>query len=337
MPRIGRLHIPGGCYHIIGRGLERRYIFEDTADKQDFLSRLGENLERSDVRCLAWTVMSNHYHLLIRAGAKPLAKMMAPLLGGFAGSYNRRHGRSGYVFQNRFTSILCEAESYLLELTRYIHLNPVRAGMIEDLQGLDHYPWTGHAGIMGKHCQKWQSIDEVLSLFDERVGTARKLYREFLFAGIKSVDVPNLSGGGLVRSHGGWESLSRFRQEHVRIIGDERILGHSEFVEQALSQDDLALDTREFLRRGGWDLEKLIRRVCSYCDVSEERLLTKARSNKLSVAKTLICHWGAEKLGCSTREIAVRLGISQPAVSRWNKLGRSYCERERIEFRNIVN
>lgn len=337
MPRIGRLHIPGGYYHIIGRGLERRHIFEGAADKRDFLSRLGENLSRSDAQCLAWAVMSNHYHLLIRAGAKPLSKMMASLLGGFAGCYNRRHNRSGYVFQNRYTSILCEAQNYLLELIRYIHLNPVRAGMIDDLQDLDRYSWTGHAGIMGKHCQKWQSIDDVLSLFGKRVSTARRLYRDFLLVGIRSVDISNLSGGGLVRSHGGWESLSRFRQEHVRIIGDERILGHSDFVEQSLRQDDLVLDSRDSLRRDGWNLEKLISRVCRYCDVSEDRLLTKSRSNNLSVAKTLICHWGSEKLGYSAREIAARLGISQPAVSRWNKLGRTYCGREGIEFRNTVN
>ena len=79
---------------------------------------------------LAWTLMSNHYHFLIRVGVRHLAKLMAPVLGGFAGNYNLRHHRSGYVFQNRFSSILCDEDSYLLQLVRYIHLNPLRAMMI---------------------------------------------------------------------------------------------------------------------------------------------------------------------------------------------------------------
>jgi REP element-mobilizing transposase RayT len=111
MPRLGRLHIPGGCYHVMGRGLERRRIFNADVDKQDFLFRLGEILERCGSLCLAWSVMSNHYHLLIRVGDQPLAKLMLPLLGGYAGCYNRRHHRSGYVFQNRYKSILCDEDS----------------------------------------------------------------------------------------------------------------------------------------------------------------------------------------------------------------------------------
>ena len=94
MPRIGRLHIPGGTYHLLGRGLEGRYIFDDDSDKQEFLTRLGTNLVDSEFQCLAWAIMSNHYHLLIRVGSAPIAKLMSPLLSGFAGNYNRRHHRS---------------------------------------------------------------------------------------------------------------------------------------------------------------------------------------------------------------------------------------------------
>jgi len=98
MPRTGRLHIPGGCYHVMGRGLERRNIFDHIEDKKDFLARIGIALKKSDASCFAWAMMSNHYHLLIRVGAHPLSKMMAPLLTGYAINYNLRHKRSGYVF-----------------------------------------------------------------------------------------------------------------------------------------------------------------------------------------------------------------------------------------------
>ena len=91
--------------------------------------------------------MSNHYHFLVRAGTSPLRTLLAPVLGGFAGAYNRRHGRSGYVFQNRFTSILCDEDNYLLELTRYIHLNPVRAGIVDTLEALDHYRWRSRGQV----------------------------------------------------------------------------------------------------------------------------------------------------------------------------------------------
>ncbi len=151
MPRTGRLHIPGGCYHVMGRGLERRRIFNQADDKNDFLERLGNIVEQSDGQCLAWAIMSNHYHLLIRVGAQPLSKLMSPLLGGYASSYNRRHRRSGYVFQNRYKSILCDADSYLLELVRTIHLNPIKAEIVKSLSQLDRYHWTGHVGLLGKH------------------------------------------------------------------------------------------------------------------------------------------------------------------------------------------
>ena len=127
MLRQGRLHLAGGYYHVMVRGLERRRIFNSTVDKNDFLVRLGEGLENTQSQCLAWAIMSNHYHLLIRVSSKPLSKLMSPLLSGYGTQYNYRKKRSGYVFQNRFKSILCDADNYLLELIRYIHLNPLKA------------------------------------------------------------------------------------------------------------------------------------------------------------------------------------------------------------------
>ena len=98
MPRIGRLHIAGGCYDLVGRGLERRYIFDCDEDKEDFFARVAQGLEDSDAVCLAWAMLSKHYHLLIRMGRQPLSELMRTLLGGYTGSYNRRHNRIGYVF-----------------------------------------------------------------------------------------------------------------------------------------------------------------------------------------------------------------------------------------------
>lgn len=201
MPRTGRLYIPGACYHLIGRGLEKRFIFEHAVDKRDMLARFGIHLRKTGGQCLAWALMSNHYHFLIRAGSNPLGKLMAPVLGGFAGSYNRRYQRTGYVFQNRFTSILCDEENYLLELVRYIHLNPVRAGLVEGVESLGHYPWTGHAGLLNRYCQDWHSTDDVLSRFAADRRKAVRKYVEFIQAGIRSTDSGEFLMEGLVRSH----------------------------------------------------------------------------------------------------------------------------------------
>lgn len=328
MPRRGRLHIPGGCYHVIGRGLERRDIFDDTADKRDFLSRFGNSLRRNGAQCLAWAIMSNHYHFLIRTSAQPLGRLMASVLGGFAGNYNRRHRRSGYVFQNRFTSILCNEDSYLLELVRYIHLNPVRAKMIDDLSELNEYPWTGHTGIIGKRRQKWHSVDEVLVHFGKSRRQARRSYIEFIQAGMVATNGMALSGGGLVRSYGGWESIVRLRKEHISCIGDERILGDSSFIEYVLKEDEIAIESKSRLMQDGWNLGKLIVYVCERCKVEQSDLLRRSREDTVSEAKALICYLGAEKLGLKSRKIAEQLGISRPAVSKWISKGREIGREE---------
>jgi len=317
MPRTGRLHIPGGCFHIYGRGLEKRCIFQHDVDKRDILSRFGKLLQKTNSQCLAWALMSNHYHFLIRAGASPLEKLMAPVLGGFASSYNRRHDRCGYVFQNRFASILCDERNYLLELIRYIHLNPFTAGMVDNFDELGRYPWTGHAGILGHYRQDWHSTDEVLAHFGTSKSTAIKNYLEFTHAGLDAPGRDNLSECGLVRSYCGWETISRLREDHKVRIGDERILGDSAFVERALREDELTIESRSRLNRLGCNLEWLIKAVCDHFCISESELMKKSRGNGISKAKAMICHCGTRKLGLKAREIAGRLGISQPAVSKW--------------------
>lgn len=336
MPRRGRLHIPGGCYHLIGRGLERRYIFADAADKRDFLSRLGRCLARYQAQCLAWAIMSNHYHLLLRAGTQPLSSLMASLLGGYAGCYNRRHNRVGYVFQNRFKSILCEEDRYLLELVRYIHLNPVRAGMVSELKQLERYPWTGHAGIVSKNPHDWYATDEVLRFFGDTRKKARSAYRNFVKAGLSIPNNGRYSGGGLIRSNGGWESVGLMRAEHSRSIGDERILGSGGFVEQALSDDELRVDRKTRRRQQGWTLDELVRCVCNAYEVDESSLTVKARMNNLAIAKSLICFWGFEELGLTLVEIGARLQIRQQSVSPWVQKGRIYSQSKNLTLDGLV-
>lgn len=325
MPRIGRLHIAGGCYHVMGRGLERRLIFAHDEDRQDFIVRLETGLARTGVACLAWAMMPNHYHLLLRVATCPLGGLMQNLLGGYAASYNRRHDRVGYVFQNRFKSILCQEETYLLELVRYIHLNPVRAGMVDDLTALDRYRWTGHAALMGKREQSWQQTGAVLARFGRSIPTARRGYREFIAQGLEQRQGVDYSGGGLIRSYGGWEALVHARRDHERRIGDERILGDSAFVARALEHDSLEIEASTRHLRNGWELSGLVQAVCQHFDLAEDRITDKGRQNTVADAKAVICYLGTTKLDLSSSPIAKRLKMSQAAVSESVKRGRAFC------------
>ncbi len=134
MPRQSRIDARGALHHVIVRGIARRKIFYDDTDRKRFLDRLGAIVSSCDLACFAWALIPNHFHLLIKTGTVPLSSAMRRLLTGYAVSFNKRHRRWGHLFQNRYKSILCQEEAYLLELTRYIHLNPLRAGLAKKHQ-----------------------------------------------------------------------------------------------------------------------------------------------------------------------------------------------------------
>ena len=149
MPRQARLDSPGTLHHVMGRGIERADIFRNRFDRKDFIERLAELCREGYFAVYAWALMSNHFHLLIRTKDRPLSTGMRKLLTGYVINFNRRHKRFGHLFQNRYKSIVCEDDPYLLELTRYIHLNPLRKKMVPGMEELKRYPWTGHSAIMG--------------------------------------------------------------------------------------------------------------------------------------------------------------------------------------------
>src|SRR4030067_526627 len=184
MPRSGRLDAPGVLHHVIGRGIEKRPIFLTDEDRNDFLARLGLLSEDGYLKVYAWALLPNHFHLLCKTGKAPLARSMRRLLTGYAVNFNRRHNRYGHLFQNRYKSILCQADPYLAELVRYIHLNPLRAKLVADRRELDRYPYTGHSALMGRVKRDWQDTQAVLSCFGRTIRVARRHYRQFVESGI---------------------------------------------------------------------------------------------------------------------------------------------------------
>jgi putative transposase len=183
MPRKSRIDAPGALQHVIARGINRQRIFRDDPDKRNFLDRLSALLKDSGIKCYAWAVLDNHFHLLLRSGPVPISTLMRRILTGYAVSYNLRHERSGHLFQNRYKSILCQEDAYLLELVRYIHLNPLRVKIAADMDQVDTYPFCGHGVLMGKHGNEWQDTDYILGRFGKRVSEARGRYRQFVDKG----------------------------------------------------------------------------------------------------------------------------------------------------------
>jgi len=165
MPRLARLDAPGVLHHVIIRGIERRKIFKDNKDKDNFLDRLEILLPETKTICYAWALLSNHAHFLFRTGDTPLSTLMRRLLTGYVVSFNRRYKRHGQLFQNRYKSIICQEDAYLKELVRYIHLNPLRAKIVSDISALNTYAYSGHSVIMDKNKRLWQDKGYVLSFF----------------------------------------------------------------------------------------------------------------------------------------------------------------------------
>lgn len=316
MPRKARLDAPGALHHVIIRGIERRRIFRSDYDRENFLSRISILIPATRTDCFAWALIPNHVHLLLRSGSAPVSVFMGRLLTGYAGWFNKKYKRHGQLFQNRYKSILCQEDVYLKELIRYIHLNPLRAGLVENMNKLDRYAWCGHSVLMNKTKRSWQNIDFVYGLFSDRKRLARKSYREFVEKGINEGSRPDLTGGGLLRSFGGWAAVKGFRKAGIRLKGDERILGDSDFVENVLKSAEERLEEKYDLKSKGYDFDRTVQRVAEILDMEPCEVTAFGKSPRTVKARALLCFWAHRKLGMTTVEIAGRLNLCQSAVSR---------------------
>jgi len=316
MPRKSRIDAPGALHHIIARGIDRQKIFKNDADRQHFLSRFGDILKETKTECYAWALIPNHFHFLLRTGNIPISTTMRRLLTGYAMWNNRRHRRHGHLFQNRYKSILCQEDTYLLELVRYIHLNPLRASLVTDIKALDKYPYSGHGVLMGKIDYDWQNTNKVLKLFGERAGQARRAYRQFVKKGIEQGKRTDLTGGGLIRSVGGWSVLKALRAAKVFNKGDERILGDGDFVETVLKAANEARERRYALQARGYTLSRVAARVAEVLGVEEEKVWAFGRRRDIVQARSLLCYWAVRELGVTMISLSRRLDLSVTAIGK---------------------
>jgi len=316
LPRQARLDAPGTLHHVIVRGIERRQIVDDDKDRKSFVDRMGSLALETDTAIYAWTLMGNHAHILLRSGPSGLSKYMKRLLTGYAVFYNRRHDRHGHLFQNRYKSIVVEEDAYFQELVRYIHLNPLRAGIIDSISKLERYRWCGHSVILGKLKNDWQDKEYVLKWFGKRIGDARRVYRKFVENGVEQGHRSDLIGGGLIRSQGGWIAVKDMLRQGVREKSDERILGSGEFVQQLIQQSDTErkrqFSMKENLELSIWHIKK----ECKDEGVDIKALRAGSRRRIVSRLRNRLIQNLVEDFGLSLAETGRQMGVSSSAVAK---------------------
>ncbi|TLS67967.1 transposase [Mariprofundus erugo] len=283
MARKPRLHVDGGLYHVMLRGNGGQVIFIDTTDRSRFYYLIQEGVERYGHRIHAYCLMSNHVHLLLQVGAVPLAKIMQNLSFRYTRWFNQRQGQSGHLFQGRYKALLVDADSYFLELVRYIHLNPVRSGMVASPED---YEWSGHRAYIGNEKIPWLTTKAVLSQFAPESDRARVMYARFVDAA--------LDGEHKGEFHHG--------DDDCRVIGDDKFVVRvmdqcGERVRDTLSVDAvIASVCREFGIESG-----------ELCGPGRKRLLAQARG----VAGWLLLECGQSPLA----ELARRMKRDPSSLS----------------------
>lgn len=278
MSRPLRIEFPGAVYHVTSRGNARADIFEDDSDRTLFLDILAKVVARYNWLCHAYCLMGNHYHLLIETPEGNLSAGMRQLNGVYTQAFNRTHQRDGHLFKGRFKSILVEKDSYLLELSRYTVLNPVRAGLVTKPE---HYPWSSYLATLGKaETPPWLTTTWLLSNFSKLQPDARNQYRRFVADGIDDDQSP-------------WSELS-----------GQILLGTESFIQRVRNlreeQEELSEIPRLQRQIGRPSLEQIF-----YNDMP----MTKAERN------SRICLAYAE-YGYTMKEIAQRLGVHYTTVSK---------------------
>ena len=337
MPRKARIDAPGCLHHIIARGIDHQNLFKDKYDRENFIDRLKTIVSETGTTCFAWCLMPNHFHILFKTGSTPIATVMRRLLTGHAIYFNCRHHRNGHLFQNRYKSILCQEDTYLKELIRYIHLNPLRASIVPNMKALDSYRYSGHSTVMGRYKNGWQSTESVLLLFGAKESKARQLYRRFIPAGIDKGQRSDLVGGGLVRSAGGWTSVKSLRKAGFFLKSDERILGDSDFVNAVLAQANEQLDRKYEMTSKGFDFEKLMQVVTRFLSIKRDDVFGPSKKPDVVLARNLICYWGVSELGLTATQVSNNLSISVSTASVAATRGRQVVSEKGFSFDQFIN
>lgn len=309
---------PGSFHHVICRAVDGRAIFLQESDESDFISRMKTLVEESCFRLHAWVLMSNHVHLLIECLNDSLSRSMQRLLGGYAMRFNRSRNRQGHLFQSRFRSILVDEERYFMELVRYIHLNPLRAGMVRSVDDLKRYMPSGHLHIIGQRDYAWQTIDLVRSRFSTHNTDSNWIneYLDFLRDGSQA-ESDRCEHGSHIISNKGITTLDNPQNDHAD-RGMIRVVGTESFVRNAY---DKLRNKRKVLIRNRHDehqtLMNLLNRVSELSGFKPEALRRSGGTRKLSRYRRILARLIVEDCGMNYSDAARFMGLSVTMVARY--------------------
>ena len=301
MARKPRVEYPGAFYHVITRGNQRRDIFTDSRDRERCINKLKDYKERYEFFIYAYTLMSNHIHLLIETGNTSLSKIMQGFLQSYTQYYNRKYNTVGHLFQSRYKAILCDKDAYLLQLVRYIHLNPVRAKIVENSSD---YLWSSHRVYLGLEGTFFIDYEFVLGQFSNRPIEARRMYENFILDGLKEERKEEYSKG---------------------IAG--RFLGDKDFIADIKKR----FDEEPVLKNK--TLQEVIKMVKQVTGLGESELKARSRGKKEVKARNLFVYLSLLYTDASRMEIA-RLLCRDPKMV--THLEKQFQEKEWKELDTIM-
>jgi REP element-mobilizing transposase RayT len=286
MARKPRVHFTGALYHVMSRGNQGQKIFQDDKDHERYLEFLKEGQKRFGFRLYAYVLMGNHVHHLIEIGRTPLSKVMQNILFRYTRYWNRRYKKTGHLFQGRYKAILCDKEGYLLELIRYLHLNPVRSKIVNDPAD---YAWSSHRAYLKGEAKSWISVDEILPRWGKSHAQAIVGYRRFVLDG--------LSDG--------------HRDDLYKVI-DQRYLGGDAFVER-VEEREPEPEERQIVEIGWAEIRD---RVCNQFGLPVSVVLHRGRAREIVRVRRVMAWLGRELGGFTNQALAKELRQEPAVLSR---------------------
>ena len=290
MPRLPRLHVPGGLYHVVLRGNHRQPIFHEPSDRTLLEDLVAEGLERFGARVHAYCWMTNHVHLAVQVADTPLGPLMQRIASQYARRLQQRVPTTGHLFERRYRAVLVDADAHLLRLTRYIHLNPVRAGLVTDPAA---YPWSGHRAYLGLGRVPWLSTEFVLRILGADIPSARRAYQHLLSLGSDPDDSAQFNRG---------------------TAGDGRVLAGDRFGETAVSRLRAGRDPAAADGDGADPLEQLIAETAAELGVSADAMGSAARTRALAHARCIVAERARAAGLASVSTIARRFNRSHSSL-----------------------
>ncbi|MDG5813986.1 transposase [Chitinispirillales bacterium ANBcel5] len=322
MPRTRRFEEPGSLYHIMAHSIEGKDMFCDDYDRSEFLLRLEKGLNKTGFQCYTWTLMDNHYHMLIRTNHLKLEKLMRGLNGGYAQYYNKKYSRTGYLFQDRFKSVLCQDQNYAANLVKYINLNPLRAGKVTSMEELKAYTWCGHRFLLGENCaigERFQSRAECLGRFGKEEKEAVRNYIQFLQENYVE-DVAEEAG-----------MLSEVETQEVEksCKGWPTVIGDADFIKRAMKRYQSEMNLKH--RKADYPiiLESTAQWVCKVHQLEKNELKKRGWNNNRSKARIRFCYHLNKKELIPPSIIAKYLKITISPVTRMIEIGDMLFNEER--------